>query len=146
MRIVRVQPDMNQDPSFVLLDDTNQTVSIISAFLRYLSSRNCSPNTIRSYAYDLLHFMTFLQEQHLSYEVFTPAKSLSFLDYLRHVPSRRRVQQVDKPGQFLSASTINRIFATVSSFYEYLIISERFTQSENPIHVVEDHATARVSE
>src|SRR5260221_2056029 len=49
-------------------------------------------------------------------------------------------------GQLLSASTINRIFATVSSFYEYLIISEQFTQRENPIQVVEDNATSRVSE
>jgi len=90
--------------------------------------------------------MTFLHEHRLSYEAFTPATSLSFLEYLGHVPSRRRVQQGNESGQFLSAPTINRIFATVSSFYEYLIISEQFTQRENPIHMVEDHATARVSE
>ena len=155
MRVQRVQSTMSQDTSFVLLDDTHQPVSIVSTFLQYLSSRDCSPNTIKSYAYDLLHFMTFLQEQSLHYEEFTPSKSLIFLDYLRHIPSRRRVSnphdkqsetQANSPSQFLSAPTINRIFATISSFYEYLILSGQFGQRENPIHVVEDHATARVSD
>lgn len=155
MRVLRIEPDAKQDVPFLLLDDADQPVSIVSAFLRYLSSRDCSPNTLRSYVYDLLHFMTFLQEHSLKYEEFTPAKSLAFLDYLRHLPSRRRVPRANgtlgevagnQRGQLLSASTINRIFATVSSFYEYLIISEQFTQRENPIQVVEDHVTARVTE
>lgn len=152
MRVLRAEPHTNQGVPFLLLDDADQPISIVSAFLRYLSSRDCSPNTLRSYIYDLLHFMTFLQELHLSYEEFTPAKSLIFLDYLRHLPSRRRVPRANgkqgeaenQRGQLLSASTINRIFATISSFYEYLIVSEQFTQRENPIQVVEDHAAARV--
>lgn len=137
MRVLRAEPHTNQGVPFLLLDDADQPISIVSAFLRYLSSRDCSPNTLRSYIYDLLHFMTFLQGHSLTYEEFTPAKSLIFLDYLRHLPSRRRVSRANgkqgeaenQRGQSLSASTINRIFATISSFYEYLIVSEQFTRT-----------------
>jgi integrase len=46
----------------------------------------------------------------------------------------------------LSATSINRILAAVSSFYEYLILSGQLIDTENPIQKVNDSATARVSE
>ncbi len=41
---------------------------------------------------------------------------------------------------------MNRTIATVSSFYEYLILAGQFTEGENPIQQVADPALARVSE
>jgi integrase len=46
----------------------------------------------------------------------------------------------------LAPATINRIFAAVSSFYEFLIVSEQFLYQENPILKVDDPAYARVSD
>ncbi len=46
----------------------------------------------------------------------------------------------------LSPATINRTFAAVSSFYEYLILAGYFTERENPIQKVPDPALARVPE
>lgn len=45
-----------------------------------------------------------------------------------------------------STPSINRILAAVSSFYEYLILSEQLTSSENPIRQTDDPARARVVE
>src|SRR5260370_31257735 len=50
------------------------------------------------------------------------------------------------PAQLLSPATINRTFAAVSSFYEYLILAGYFSERENPIQKVPDPALARVSE
>jgi integrase/recombinase XerD len=44
----------------------------------------------------------------------------------------------------LSPATINRTIATVSSFYEYLILSGQWTSRENPVQHVSDPAQARV--
>jgi hypothetical protein len=44
----------------------------------------------------------------------------------------------------LAPATINRIFATISSFYEYLILLGA-CRSENPMQVTPDPALARVS-
>jgi integrase len=46
----------------------------------------------------------------------------------------------------LSPTTINRIFAAVSSFYDYLLLSGLLENRENPIQKVTDPALARVSE
>ncbi len=69
-------------------------------------------------------------------------------------PARRPAQRLDlvlttttdrHSATRLAPATINRIFAAVSSFYEYLIVSGRWS-AENPIQQRPDPALARVSE
>lgn len=38
-----------------LVDDSGRAVEVVDAYLRFLAARGCSPNTVRGYAYDLLH-------------------------------------------------------------------------------------------
>jgi len=147
---------MVSDITFELLDDNEEPIAAISGFMRHLSARGCSPNTLVAYIYDLQHFMQFLKEQQLAYQQFRPVHSLAFLEYLSLLPSRKLAQRLGlvlstttSQGHSttrLSPTTINRIFAAVSSFYEYLILSGQFTERENPIQKVDDPALARVSE
>src|SRR6266446_8305410 len=154
MRVQRIQISHPNDVSFELLDDTGQPIAAVSGFMRHLRARSYSPNTLSAYAYDLLHFMTFLAEQQLSYEEFSPAHAVAFLTYLREVPSRKQAQRLglvlcttdnNQSTTLLSAPTINRIFAAVSSFYEYLILAGQLLDKENPIQKVDDPASARTS-
>ena len=156
MRVRRFQLDNEHDFSFDLLDDDNQPISIVSGFMRHLRARGCSPNTLSAYAYDLLHFMQFLQEQQLPYLEFRPPHALLFLEYVSQLPSRKAARRLGLvlstttvdgvPTTRLSPATINRTFAAVSSFYEYLILAGHFTERENPIQKVPDPALARVPE
>ena len=154
MRVRHVQA--SGEVSVELLDDADQPLVVVSQFLHHLSARGYSPNTISAYVYDLLHFTRFLSQQLLTFEEFTPAHSLAFLDYLSHVPSRGQAQRVGlvlctttengRSTTRLSPPTINRIFAAVSTFYEYLIVSGQFTSRENPILKIDDPISARVSD
>jgi integrase len=155
MRVRRIQMTSPNDVSFELLDDADQPIAVVSGFMRYLHARGYSPNTLSAYAYDLLHFMSFLSEHQLSYEEFSPVHSVAFLNYLREVPSRKPAQRLgmalctrenEQPALHLSSPTINRTLAAVASFYEYLILSGQFMVRENPIQQVPDPAYARVSE
>jgi len=141
--------------TFELLDDDDRPVAVVSGFMRHLRARGYSPNTLSAYCFDLQHFMTFLTRHQLTYEDFTPAQALAFLEYLREVPSRTQAQRLglvlcttesDQSTTRLSPPTINRTFAAVSSFYEYLILSDQFTQRENPMQTRDDPARARVSD
>src|SRR5215813_5340489 len=132
MQIRRLQSDPNHSLSFELLDEGAQPIAVVSAFMRHLAARGYSPNTLSAYAYDLLHFFRFLSGQKLTWEDFAPALSLAFLEYLRQVSSHKQVQRLSlnlcvsdtqPPATRLSAASINRILAAVSSFYEYLILS-----------------------
>jgi integrase len=155
MRVRKVHQE--NGTRFELLDDEDRPIPEAAGFLRFLEARGCSPNTLSAYAHDLLHFYRFLDREGSTCEGFTPRASLRFLEYLRSVPSRRRVQRLSptlvstdaegRPFARLSATTVNRAFATVSSFYEYLIVSGRLAAgSENPIKTTEDPERARVPE
>src|SRR5260370_40761561 len=136
-----------------LLDEAGEPIEVVSGFLRFLAARACSPNTLVSYAYDLCHLWRFFDRDGLTWEEFAPRHSIALLEYLRSVPSRRPrrrmtltvVVDADGPATKLAASTVNRILAAVSSFYEYVILAGLFERL-NPIEKRPDPALARVSE
>jgi integrase len=140
---MRVQRILNNGMvSFELLDEQGVAIPEISGFMRHLNARGCSPNTLSAYAHDLLHFTRFLQLNDLTYQAFRPKLALDFFAYLREIPSRKQAQRAGlvlcttNEGQSatrLSPNSINRILAAVSSFYEYLILSDQFIGQENPI-------------
>jgi integrase len=154
MKVQRIFLDGTNDISFELLDHADHPIAVVTKFMQHLRARGYSPNTLSAYAHDLLHFMTFLELHHLQYETFTPASAVDFLEYLHTLPSRRparRFQLVvcttEAAGQSatrLAAPTINRIFAAVSSFYEYLIVTDQLGTQENPIQKEEDRAQAHI--
>jgi integrase len=156
MRVHRLQLGSANDITFELLDEHDHPIPVVSGFMRHLRARGCSPNTLSAYTYDLLHFMTFLNEQQITYQEFTPPHALLLLDYLTALPSRKQARRLGlvlsttsddgASTTRLSPATINRILAAVSSFYEYLILSGQLTERENPIQKVDDPALARVSE
>src|SRR5689334_3076073 len=132
MQVERVPNSSGNGCSYALLNEVGQPIASVSGFLRHLEARNYSPNTLAAYTYDLRHFFNFLEIEKLDLAEFNPARSLAFLEYLRNYSSRRKIQRlglalcVVNEGHNairLSGTTINRIFAAVSSFYEYLIIS-----------------------
>ncbi len=155
MRVQRTQEPQTNEVSFEVLDDHDQPVAAVSGFLKYLQARGYSPNTLSAYAYDLCHFLRFLAHQHLTYQDFTPSRSLALLDHLRTLSTRKATQQLTPvlatttadglPARHLAPTTINRIFAAISSFYEYLIVAGQFDH-ENPLLKIPDPALARVSE
>jgi integrase len=137
-----------------LLDDDGAPIEVVSGFLRFLEARNCSPNTLVSYACDLRHLWRFFAARGLSWDGFGPPDAIPLLEYLRAVPSRRPRQRMvltvatadaAGPGTKLAGTTVNRILAAVSSFYEYLILAGQLDRA-NPIEKRPDPALARVSE
>src|SRR3712207_5848439 len=155
MRVQRLPPESPDGLTVELLDDDEQPIAAVSAFLRQLTARGYSPNTVSAYAYDLLHFTRFLHQHALTYTTFTPPHALAFLEYLRTTPARRLAQRLTlvRSGAhaghmvtFLTAATINRILAAVSSFYEYLLVAGQLADADNPLQRVDDLALARVSE
>ncbi|GAA2215158.1 tyrosine-type recombinase/integrase [Nonomuraea monospora] len=135
-----------------LLSDEGEPVEVVSGFLRFLAARDCSPNTLIAYAYDLRHLWRFFARQGLTWTEFSAPDSIALLEYLRAVPSRRPRQRMtltvatvdaDGPGTKLAATTVNRILAAVSSFYEYAIVSG-LLEGVNPIEKRPDPALQRV--
>jgi site-specific recombinase XerD len=134
MRVQKVRDDSGLH--FLLIDGEGSEVTAVSAFLRHLRARGSSPNTLSAYAYDLLHFFRFLDGADITYREFSPRRALDLLQYLRDVPCRGKPRQEgygrDSTGTgHLSPATVNRVLATVSSFYEHLILTGDSPADEN---------------
>jgi len=135
-----------------LLGDDGEPIEVVAGFLRFLAARDCSPNTLIAYAYDLRHLWWFFARQELTWTEFSPPDSIALLEYLRSVPSRRPRQRMaltvaivdaNGPGTKLAPTTVNRVLAAVSSFYEYAIVSGQLA-GVNPIEKRPDPALQRV--
>ena len=134
-----------------LLDRDGVPVDVVTGYLRYLGARGCSPNTVRSYAYDLLHLWRFLEHTGLGWGDLRPRSSMALLTFLRSEPTGSKAQRLSlvavgpTGAPTLSASTINRILTGVSGFYEWAIASEHF-DGFNPIERRPDPAWRRVTD
>ena len=138
--------------SVELLDTNGEVVGVVAAFLRHLAAREYSPNTLIAYAHDLQHLWEFFSSTGSAWDEFTPRRSIEFLEYLRAVTATNRVQRLmpalaiahqGRPALRLAATTINRILAAVSSFYEFAIMAEQYHR-DNPIQKSVDRMTQRV--
>jgi integrase len=139
MRVVKQHRD--GEIHVQLLDDDGTEIPTVSLFLRHLRARGCSPNTLLAYAHDLQRLFRFLHSAGLALGDFTPARALDFLVYLRDLPCRGKTGT----GRLLAPTTVNRNLAAVSSFYEYMIVSDVLDGRENPVQKIPDPAAARVS-
>jgi integrase len=138
--------------SVELLGDDGEPIEVVTGFLRFLAARACSPNTLVAYAYDLRHLWRFFARQELTWAQFSAPDAIALLEHLRSVPSRRPRQRMALmvatsdaagPGTKLAPTTVNRILAAVSSFYEYAIVSGQL-EGANPIEKRPDPALQRV--
>jgi len=155
MKVQRITASSIGAVLYTIVDDDDQPIEVISSFMHHLHARDFSPNTLAAYAYDLLHFFSFLKQHDLTYLDFTPIHALELLAYLRAIPSRKPAHRLSlvlcaseegASATHLAATTINRMLAAISSFYEYLILSGQLATRENPIQKVDDPVTGRVAE
>ena len=140
--------------SVELVDEYGAPVAVVSAFLRHLAARGCSPNTVAAYAYDLRHLWCFFSARGLDWREFGPPHALELLEALRATPSRRPAQRLGltvathadgQPARRLAPASVNRVLAAVSSFYEYAILAGVWDRA-NPIEKRPDPALAAVAE
>ena len=125
--------------AYEFTDDAGHEVLMVSEFLRYLENGGKSPNTIKAYAHDLQYLVRFCARDGITFDEFRPRHSIAFLEYLwtdatraargKALPGTRRPVRLDD-------ASVSRAFSTVSSFYEFLIVSEMF-DAENPVLVTE---------
>jgi integrase len=98
-----------------------------------------------------------LESLDLDWNAFRAKHGIEFLGYLRHVPVKARgvrraglaAVTVDGSGNSalrLSVDSVARALAAVSSFYEYVIAVEQYTDAEHPLQKVPDAASLHVSD
>ena len=150
MQVVRDRDEVGR-ARVLLLDGEGEPVAPVCRFLAHLADADYSPHTAAAYGYDLRLLFEFCGEQGLDWREFRPTTALAFLGFLRRRPSRRPAQRlglavVAPGGRLLAPATVARALAATSSFYDWAISAEEFTDAENPLQRRPDLALARTSD
>ena len=67
MLVQQVSPPDGSTESWTVLDDDFAVIEPIDAFLAHLSAVERSPRTVRSYAFDLRDYLTFLESHRIDW-------------------------------------------------------------------------------
>jgi site-specific recombinase XerD len=103
---------------------------LIDEFLEFVVGR-ARPNTVRAYAHDLSVFFTVVAKDPIEVR---PKDVMSFVTAQRRPKSgAENVVRIADGSSGLSAATIKRRLAAVSSFYGYLITRDDVDVSANPV-------------
>lgn len=106
----------------------------VTSFLRDLAASDCSPATLRSYAYDLLRWFRFLHGRFVPWERAERLDVRALVEHMRASPTantlRREAERTDTtnmvtrkrgPGSTFSANSINHQLTVLSSFYDFAL-------------------------
>ena len=122
MQVQRVLMPGTQLESWTVLDGADWSVlDPVDRFLAHLTAVERSPQAVRSYAFDLRDFFTFLAMNHIGWQSARLEDFGRFVAWLRLPPTARRGAVAIHPsvGQWCSSSTINRKLSAVTAFYEF---------------------------
>ncbi|MGC8509975.1 MAG: tyrosine-type recombinase/integrase [Acidimicrobiales bacterium] len=122
---MRVQQLSGSDEplSYTVVGDAGLPIEPIDQYLAYLTARNSSPNTVRSYAFDLRDFWTFLKhrgQNALEVNIDDLAMWISWLRLPTSLRSGDRSVVPIDPSPRLAPATISRKLSAVVSFYEFM--------------------------
>lgn len=121
MFVQRVLTHETGPESWTVLDDEYAIIEPVEAFLVHQVRIERASSTVRSYAFDLRDFFTFLTDRGTHWTLVDPTTIGAFVAWLRLPPNSRHSNVlplgVDEPH--CSTSTINRKLAAVGSFYRY---------------------------
>lgn len=118
------------------LTGAGSVVEDINGYLAYLADRNYSPHSVRAYAFDLLAFARWLEDQRLTIDAVTTEVLLRFLAACRTavLPGRPggNVYSIrDGRSTGFAPSTINRRLAAISGLFGFQ--SLRHPEASNPV-------------
>jgi len=116
-----------------LVDASGAEVAAVSEFLRNLTASDCSPGTVRSYAFELLGWFRFLDAVDVSWDRASRAEARDYALWLSRTRTTPRQRRRDSPtpgavnqvtgkrhtAETYSAATRRHARAVVHAFYEY---------------------------
>lgn len=128
-KVVRASGDLQYR---LIFPDTEHAA--VSSFLRDLSASDCSPATLRSYAYDLLRWFRFLHSRFVPWERAERLDVRALVEHMRASPTANALRRgsghaatintetrKQRPGTTFSANSINHQLTVLSSFYDFAV-------------------------
>jgi site-specific recombinase XerD len=132
-RVGRVEEVTGGLVPYRLVDASGMELAAVTGFLRDLLASGCSPATLRSYAYELLGWLRFLQAVAVTWDRATRAEARDYALWLARTRKPQQHRRQDSPapgavnpvtgkphpGETYAISTRRHARAVIHAFYEY---------------------------
>ena len=118
MKVQRIINPQTGKDSWLLLGADFLPVQPVLEYFRYLENTRKSPATIRTCAYHLKYYWTFLEQREVDWKDVDILMISDFVAWLR-TPVRDGSIAMIQVGSPLVEASINGIIGAVSSFYEF---------------------------
>ena len=133
LRAGRVEEVPERPVPYRLVDGSGTEVPAVTEFLRDLTACDCSPATVRSYAYELLSWLRFLQAVAVAWDRATRTEARDYALWLGQAckPPRQRRRDSPPPGSVnpvtgksypagtYATATRRHARTVIHAFYEY---------------------------
>jgi len=133
LRAGRVEEVPGELVPYRLVDASGAEVAAVSEFLRNLTASDCSPGTVRSYAFELLGWVRFLDAVGVLWDRASRAEARDYALWLARTRKPPRPHRGDSPApgavnpvtgkqhpaETYSAATRRHARAVIHAFYEY---------------------------
>ncbi len=154
MKVEAVKDNNEKAVNYIVVDNDCKEVMPITNFINYLRVKNYSPNTLKNYTYDIRYcFEYFYEVLEKEYTDIIPKDLVGLLEYLSDRPCKNKPNNVitfkdicngeTKTGR-LSPDTIQRILASISSFYDWVNLSDQ-GYNTNPVVQIVDYKAVPVN-
>lgn len=115
MKVQRIKTEAGK--RYILIDNDYKPLHVINSYLKYLDIIGCSPNTLKTYAYQIKEFLIYLSGINLNYdEIFTIEKIGPFeimVNYIQYLKMSNSIK-------FNTPKTINAKVNTIFLLYNFL--------------------------
>lgn len=130
MKVEKVSNKSGKIIIYTVIDNEHKEIKPVTEFLKFIKVKNYSPNTIKNYAFDLKYYFEYLDYVDKKYDQITACELVEFLNFLKN-GKINTVTNISS-AKSLSTSTIKRILASISSFYNWLEFSSYIPSGANP--------------
>jgi len=154
MRVEKVRNEEGRITEYILVGEDFVEVDVVTDFISYLRVKNYSPNTLKNYVYDLRYYFDYLDRIERNYKEIRPKDMVGFVEYLKQQPSKRKpsnmitlrdIAEGQRSTGKISASTVKRIIACVSSFYDWVKLDDDGYEG-NPLPEVVDYKNVPITD
>lgn len=111
----------------MLVDKTGDPVEPVLRYIKFKDNSNSARNTLRAYCYHLRLFFEFLEQKGVNYRECGIDEMAEFLRWLQNPCGSIKVSLLKCHEPFRKANTVNIIFSTILSFYDFLMRHEDYS-------------------
>ncbi len=128
MEVVKIRNNLGKERYYVVDDDGNE-IKIVLKFIKFKDNIGYSRNSLKMYCYHLKLYFEYLKEKNKKFQNITVDDLALFVNWLQTPYNSFKIASIVSKETTRCATTINKIIDTITSFYDYILKHEEYSNN-----------------